>query len=101
MRRLPPPSSPPTSTMASPFTWPPSRYLVSPYHSTERKQHFRIPIWLTTPCELKGIYLLWAYLPDEALHRIGITYYPSRYASLVGAGRPQRMDVIAVLCEIF
>ncbi|CAG8589437.1 5980_t:CDS:10 [Ambispora leptoticha] len=28
------------------------------------------------------IYLLWAYLPDEALISLGITYYPSRYWAL-------------------
>lgn len=25
-----------------------------------------------------GIYLIWAYVPDEILHSLGITYYPSR-----------------------
>ncbi|KAI9479795.1 hypothetical protein LPJ78_003411 [Coemansia sp. RSA 989] len=25
------------------------------------------------------LYLLWAYLPDEALEAVGITYYPDRY----------------------
>ncbi|KAJ1848835.1 hypothetical protein LPJ70_000817 [Coemansia sp. RSA 2708] len=25
------------------------------------------------------VYLLWAYLPDEALEAVGITYYPDRY----------------------
>ncbi|KAI7899846.1 PIG-P-domain-containing protein [Cokeromyces recurvatus] len=29
-----------------------------------------------------GIYLIWAYVPDEILHRLGITYYPSRYWAL-------------------
>ncbi|KAG9307795.1 hypothetical protein G9A89_023360 [Geosiphon pyriformis] len=28
------------------------------------------------------IYLIWAYLPDEALISLGITYYPSRYWAL-------------------
>lgn len=26
-----------------------------------------------------GLYLLWAYLPEELLHQIGWTYYPSQY----------------------
>ncbi|KAI9491712.1 hypothetical protein BDB00DRAFT_478101 [Zychaea mexicana] len=26
-----------------------------------------------------GIYLIWAYVPDEILHSLGITYYPKRY----------------------
>lgn len=25
-----------------------------------------------------GIYLIWAYVPDEILHNLGITYYPKR-----------------------
>ncbi|KAI7888744.1 uncharacterized protein EV154DRAFT_425183 [Mucor mucedo] len=25
-----------------------------------------------------GIYLIWAFVPDEILHRLGITYYPNR-----------------------
>ena len=25
-----------------------------------------------------GIYLIWAYVPDEILHSLGITYYPKR-----------------------
>ncbi|GAA5808267.1 hypothetical protein MFLAVUS_001655 [Mucor flavus] len=29
-----------------------------------------------------GIYLIWAYVPDEILHRLGITYYPNRYWAL-------------------
>ncbi|CAO3675012.1 unnamed protein product [Umbelopsis ramanniana] len=29
-----------------------------------------------------GIYLIWAYVPDEVLHSLGITYYPSRYWAL-------------------
>ncbi|RUP48000.1 PIG-P-domain-containing protein [Jimgerdemannia flammicorona] len=29
-----------------------------------------------------GIYLLWAFLPDEILRSLGITYYPSRYWAL-------------------
>lgn len=29
-----------------------------------------------------GIYLIWAYVPDEILHSLGITYYPSRYWAL-------------------
>ncbi|KAI8087790.1 PIG-P-domain-containing protein [Gilbertella persicaria] len=29
-----------------------------------------------------GIYLIWAYVPDQILHRLGITYYPSRYWAL-------------------
>ncbi|KAI8324925.1 phosphatidylinositol N-acetylglucosaminyltransferase subunit P-like protein [Martensiomyces pterosporus] len=28
------------------------------------------------------VYLLWAYLPDEALEAVGITYYPDRYWAL-------------------
>ncbi|KAI9362766.1 hypothetical protein BD770DRAFT_309423, partial [Pilaira anomala] len=24
-----------------------------------------------------GIYMIWAYVPDEILHRLGITYYPN------------------------
>ena len=26
-----------------------------------------------------AIYLIWAYVPDEILHSLGITYYPKRY----------------------
>ncbi|ORY90359.1 PIG-P-domain-containing protein [Syncephalastrum racemosum] len=29
-----------------------------------------------------GIYLVWAYVPDEILHSLGITYYPKRYWAL-------------------
>jgi hypothetical protein len=29
-----------------------------------------------------GIYLIWAYVPDEILHSLGITYYPNRYWAL-------------------
>lgn len=29
-----------------------------------------------------GIYLIWAYVPDEILHSLGITYYPKRYWAL-------------------
>ncbi|KAJ1965998.1 hypothetical protein GGI12_000372 [Dipsacomyces acuminosporus] len=28
------------------------------------------------------VYLLWAYLPDQALEAVGITYYPDRYWAL-------------------
>ncbi|OMJ18921.1 Phosphatidylinositol N-acetylglucosaminyltransferase subunit P [Smittium culicis] len=28
------------------------------------------------------MYLIWAYLPDEALNSLGITYYPDRYWAL-------------------
>ncbi|KAI9481493.1 MAG: PIG-P-domain-containing protein [Benjaminiella poitrasii] len=28
------------------------------------------------------IYLIWSYVPDEILHRLGITYYPNRYWAL-------------------
>ncbi|KAI7857385.1 PIG-P, partial [Circinella umbellata] len=29
-----------------------------------------------------AIYLIWAYVPDEILHSLGITYYPKRYWAL-------------------
>ncbi|CAO3644630.1 unnamed protein product [Cunninghamella blakesleeana] len=29
-----------------------------------------------------GIYIIWAYVPDQVLHELGITYYPNRYWAL-------------------
>ncbi|CAO3624548.1 unnamed protein product [Cunninghamella echinulata] len=29
-----------------------------------------------------GLYIIWAYVPDQVLHELGITYYPNRYWAL-------------------
>eukprot|EP00919_Chromeraceae_sp_WS-2016_P012863 GHVR01030122.1.p1 GENE.GHVR01030122.1~~GHVR01030122.1.p1 ORF type:complete len:121 (-),score=9.28 GHVR01030122.1:260-622(-) len=31
---------------------------------------------------LYGLYLIWAFVPDDVLHGIGISYYPSKYWAL-------------------
>ena len=36
-------------------------------------------LWKQQPIKLQVIFLLWALLPDQVLHGLGITYYPMKY----------------------
>ncbi|KAJ2957508.1 hypothetical protein NQZ79_g6790 [Umbelopsis isabellina] len=51
------------------------------YHPSG-KIYYSTTIPTNTECLFTGIYLIWAYVPDEILHSLGITYYPSRYWAL-------------------
>lgn len=50
--------------------------------STDRTSEiYGFVMWVTSYV-LFAVFILWAYLPDSALHSVGITYYPSKYWAL-------------------
>lgn len=40
-----------------------------------------------------ALFLLWAYVPEEVLHELGITYYPDKYVRYIHS-RPTCNDCI-------
>lgn len=50
-------------------------------NKTPSYEYYGFVMYLTSFVIL-GIYLIWAYVPDEILHSLGITYYPNRYWAL-------------------
>ncbi|KAJ2767963.1 hypothetical protein IWQ57_003738 [Coemansia nantahalensis] len=46
--------------------------------STPTHEYYGFVLYLVSLAAF-AVYLLWAYLPDEALEAVGITYYPDRY----------------------
>merc|ERR1740117_1579172 len=41
-------------------------------------------LWITT-FVIYALFILWAYLPDHALHSLGVTYYPDKMWALAAA----------------
>ncbi|KAJ2783281.1 hypothetical protein H4R18_001800 [Coemansia javaensis] len=63
----PPPSLPESSAADAPAAT-----------STPTFEYYGFVVYLVSLAAF-AVYLLWAYLPDQALEAVGITYYPDRY----------------------
>ncbi|TEB23383.1 PIG-P-domain-containing protein [Coprinellus micaceus] len=75
---------------AQQLTWPP------PEHRSRAPEFYGFVAWTSTYL-LFVIYLLWAFLPDELIIWLGVTWYPNReWAILVPA-----WSIVAVLFTYF
>lgn len=64
-------------TPVSPY--PPLR---SPEYRSRAPEFYGFVAWTSTSL-LFCLYLLWALLPDEAITRMGVEWYPNRYTSIL------------------
>lgn len=68
-----------SSDTAATVAHPPSvtRTRVVVVDSLNDSEVYGFVVWLSS-LVLGVVYLLWALVPDETLHRLGITYYPDK-----------------------
>lgn len=81
-------SSPPGATAA------PARLRAKPKRSF--KDIYGFVGWISSFVAY-GLFVVWAFVPEEALHSVGITYYPHKYWSLAV---PSWLGVTVVFCSL-